>query len=119
MPINLFKPKIQTAGNPYGTYKPPTGNPYSMSATQPVAGGMVITVLPTHDIAVAILGEEAGQLVRMEFAPEPDITAMESMRISLLIMTQAAEVGSAESALGYIRMYTLERHFKFVAVPTP
>lgn len=113
MPINLFKPKIQTAGNPYGTYKPPTGNPYVI----PTTSAMVVTVLVDGDLDFQLLGEENGQYLNMELAVERDVTTLESLRISLLITTLTVELGTAESVLAYIRLHSLERHFKFTLIP--
>lgn len=56
-----------------------------------------------------------GNDVKLEFAPEPDMTVSELMKITM--MTTVANCGrlSSTEALEYVRAHSLERHFNFKA----
>lgn len=56
-----------------------------------------------------------GNDVKLEFAPEPDMTVSELMKITMMVTI--ANIGRLTStdALEYVRAHSLERHFKFKA----
>jgi hypothetical protein len=63
-----------------------------------------------------LTGEENGQFVNLELAPERDITPLEQLRITMLITSISSDGRpSCTTLMSYVRQHHLERHFKFSA----
>jgi hypothetical protein len=65
------------------------------------------------DIIATFAGEENGVQVKMVLSPEVNISTLEQHRISLLMSSCAAQLGSPQKVMAYVRKHSLERHFKF------
>ena len=53
--------------------------------------------------------------VKLEFAPEPDMTVSELMKITMMVTIANCGRLASTDALEYVRAHSLERHFKFKA----
>lgn len=53
--------------------------------------------------------------VKLEFAPEPDMTVSELMKITLMVTIANCGRLTSTDALEYTRVHSLERHFRFKA----
>lgn len=64
-------------------------------------------------IQVTFNANDGSQDVKMEFAPEANITTNEFMKIMLLVQGAGVCRMSNQDTLKYVRTNSLERHFKF------
>ncbi len=65
------------------------------------------------ELVVKFTGEESGQYLSLELAPERSISPFEQLQVSLLITACMNKViGSTTAIMQYVRLHQLERHFK-------
>ena len=88
---------------PSTTYNLQVSSPRQLLSMQWVNGELV----------VKFTGEESGQYLSLELAPERNISPFEQLQVSLLITACMNKViGSTTAIMQYVRLHQLERHFK-------
>jgi hypothetical protein len=72
-----------------------------------------MTTSPQGDLIVSFTGEENGQYLNLEFAPEWNITTLEQMQVNFLLTGAIHQVvTTCQHVMQYVRLHQLERHFK-------
>jgi hypothetical protein len=96
----------------------------TLTIAQPAHPLMMTSWSAQNDAIIDVYGEEGGQVIEATLHPEHDITALETLRITLLIqmimvcgMTGDKHMTTSLQPIAYIRQHKLERHFKFRVMP--
>jgi hypothetical protein len=91
---------------------PSTKAPFTLTHTSP-RQLLRMTTSPQGDLIVSFTGEENGQYLNLEFAPERNITTFEQIQFNLLLIGAIHQVvTTCQHVMQYVRAHQLERHFK-------
>ena len=64
------------------------------------------------DVTVNLFDIEAGVKVKMELAPEADISPLEQLRLGVMLQTAGGPGASSFKPLAYARKHHIDRHFR-------
>lgn len=94
----------------------------TITTTAPIGSGNIVAASrpimelrqQSEDIAVTFTGEEAGQWIRLQLSPERNITPLEQLFITKLMLAVSHGMYLNNSdVMRFIRAHQLERHFNF------